>query len=61
MLRTVFELNWDEAAGVWRELYNEELLNLYSFQDVIRLMKSRKMRWPANVKSMTEEEMQTNF
>jgi hypothetical protein len=54
-LRTIFELNWDDAAGIWRELYNEELLNLYSFPDVIRLIESRRVRWPAKVRSTKEE------
>jgi hypothetical protein len=55
MLRRIFEVKWEEAAGVCREVNNEKLLNLYSFPDVIRLIKSRRVRWPANVTRMKEE------
>jgi hypothetical protein len=45
VLKKIFGPKRDEATGGWRELHNEELHNLYSSSDVIRIMKSRRMRW----------------
>jgi hypothetical protein len=45
----------DEVTGEWRKLHNEELHNLYSSPDIIRQVKSRKMRWAGNVARMGEE------
>jgi hypothetical protein len=42
--------------GGWRKLYNEELHNLYSSPSIIRIIKSRKMRWVGHVARMGEEE-----
>jgi hypothetical protein len=35
----------EEVAGGWRKLHNEELHNLYSALNIIRVMKSERMRW----------------
>jgi hypothetical protein len=35
----------EEVAGDWRRLHNEELHNLYASSDIIRVIKSRRMRW----------------
>jgi hypothetical protein len=45
----------DEVTGEWRKLHNEELHNLYSSPDIIRQIKSRKMRWTGNVARMRKE------
>jgi hypothetical protein len=45
----------DEVTGEWRELHNEELHNLYSSQNIIRQIKSRRMRWAVHVARMGEE------
>jgi hypothetical protein len=45
VLRRIFGPKRDEVTGVWRKLHNEELLNLYSSPSIIRMIKSRKMRW----------------
>jgi hypothetical protein len=44
MLR-IFGPKRDEVTGGWRKLHNEELHNLYSFPIIIRMVKSRRMRW----------------
>jgi hypothetical protein len=45
----------DEVAGGWRKLHNEELHNLYSSPSIIRIIKSRRMRWAGNVARMGEK------
>jgi hypothetical protein len=42
------------VTGDWRKLHNEELLNLYSSPNIIRLIKSRRMRWAGHVARMGE-------
>jgi hypothetical protein len=42
----------DEVIGGWRKLYNEELHNLYVLPSIIRMMKSRRMRWTWHVACM---------
>jgi hypothetical protein len=42
----------EKVAGGWRRLLNEELHNLYSSADVIKVMKSRRMSWPGHVARM---------
>jgi hypothetical protein len=41
----IFGLKRDEVTGGWRKLHNEELHNLYSSPSIIRMIKSRMMRW----------------
>jgi hypothetical protein len=45
VLRRIFGPKRDEVTGEWRKLHNEELHDLYSSPSIIRIMKSRKMRW----------------
>jgi hypothetical protein len=45
ILRKIFGSKRDEVTGKWRKLHNEELHNLYSSTDIIRQIKSRRMRW----------------
>jgi hypothetical protein len=54
VLRRVFGRKRDEVKGKWRRVYNEELYDLYSSPDIIRVMKSRRMRWVGHVASMGE-------
>jgi hypothetical protein len=53
--RRIFGLQRDEVTGEWRKLHNEELHNLYSSPDIIRKVKSMRMRWAGHVASVGEE------
>jgi hypothetical protein len=55
VLRRIFGPRRDEVMEEWRKLHNEELHNLYSSPDIIRQVKSRRMRWPGHVACMGEE------
>jgi hypothetical protein len=45
----------DEMTGEWRKLHNEELHNCYSSPNIIRQVKSMRMRWAGHVARMGEE------
>jgi hypothetical protein len=45
VLRRIFGPKRDEVTGSWRKLHNEELHNLYFSPSIIRMTKSRRMRW----------------
>jgi hypothetical protein len=51
-LRRIFGPKRDEVTGGWRKLHNEELHNLYSSPSIIRMIKSRRMRWAGHVARM---------
>jgi hypothetical protein len=50
----IFGPKRDKETGGWRKLYNEELHNLYSSPSIIRVIKSRRMRWTGHVARMGE-------
>jgi hypothetical protein len=52
VLRRIFGPKRDEVTGGWRKLHNEELHNLYTYPNIIRMMKSRRMRWAGHVARM---------
>jgi hypothetical protein len=54
VLRGIFGPNRDEVRGQWRKLHNGELHNLYLSPDIIRQIKSRRMRWAEHVASIGE-------
>jgi hypothetical protein len=49
VLRRIFGPKRDEATGEWRRLHNEELNDLYSSPNFIRVIKSRRMGWAGQV------------
>jgi hypothetical protein len=49
LLRRIFGPKRDEVTGDWRKLHNEELHNLYSLPDIIRMIKSRRMGWAGHI------------
>ena len=55
VLRTLFGPRRDEVTGEWRRLHNEELNDLYSSPNIVRVIKSRRMRWASHVARMGEE------
>jgi hypothetical protein len=54
-LRRIFGPKRDKATRGWRKLYNKELHNLYSSPSIIRMIKSRRMRWAGHVARMEEK------
>jgi hypothetical protein len=55
VLFTIIRTPRDELTGRWRKLHNEELRDLYSLPSIIRMFKSRRMRWARRVSLMREE------
>jgi hypothetical protein len=51
-LRRIFGPKRDGLAGEWRKLHNEELNDLYSSHNIVRVIKSRRMRWAGHVARM---------
>jgi hypothetical protein len=54
VLRRIFGPKRDEVIEQWRKLHNEELNNLYSSPNIVRVIKSRRMRWAWHVARMGE-------
>jgi len=55
VLRRIFGPRKDEATEEWRRLNNEELNDLYCSPNIVRVIKSRRMRWAGHVARMGEE------
>jgi hypothetical protein len=55
MVLRIFRLRRDEVTGEWRRRHNEELNDLYSLPSIVRVIKSRRMRWAGHVACMGEE------
>ena len=54
VLRRVFGPKRDEVTGKWRKSHNEELSDLYSLPNIVRVVNSRRMRWAGHVARMAE-------
>jgi len=55
VLRRMFGSKRDEVTGEWRKLHNEELNDLYCSPNIVRMIKSRRIRWAGHVSRMGEE------
>jgi hypothetical protein len=56
VLRRIFGPKRDEVTREWRKLHNQELNDLYFLPTVVRVIKSRRMRWAGNVARMEKGE-----
>jgi len=54
VLRRIFGPKRDELTGEWRKLHNEKINDLYSSRNIVRVIKSRKMRWLGHLARMRE-------
>jgi hypothetical protein len=54
VLRRIFGPKRDEVTGEWRKLHNEELYGMYSLPNIVRVIKSRRLRWAGYVACMGE-------
>ena len=54
VLRRVFGPERDEVTGQWGKLHDEELSDLYSLLNIVRVVKSRRMRWAGHVARVGE-------
>ena len=57
VLRRVFGPKRHEVTGEWTKLHNEELRDLYSVPNIVRVVKSRRMRWAGHVARMGRGEV----
>jgi hypothetical protein len=53
-LRRIFGPRREEVVGGWRRLHNEELQNFYALPNIVREIKSRRVRWVGHVARMKE-------
>jgi len=61
VLRKIFGLKRDTVTGEWRKIHNKELYHFYSWQILIRVIKSRRMRWVGHVAHMGKKELSRKF
>jgi hypothetical protein len=61
LLRRIFVLKRDEVTGGWSKLHNEELHNLYFSPNIIRGVKSKRMRWAGHVERMGRRGIYVGF
>jgi hypothetical protein len=61
VLRRISGPKRDEVTGGWRKLHNQELRDLCSLPSIIRIVKSRRMRWAEHVARMGKREMRIGY
>jgi hypothetical protein len=61
VLRRIFGPKRDEVTGGWRKLHNEELYNLYCSPNIIRMTRSRSMRWAGHVVEMGKKTLHIGY
>jgi len=61
VLRRIFGPKRDEGMGEWRNPLNEELSDLYPSPTIVRVIKSRRMRWARHVARIGRVEVYTGF
>jgi hypothetical protein len=61
VLRRTFGPKRDEMTGEWRKLHNKELHDLYSSPSIIKIIKSRRMRWAGHVARMGRRGMRIDY
>jgi hypothetical protein len=61
VLRRIFGPRRNEVTGDWRKPHNEELHNLYSSPNIIRMIKSLRMRWTGHVARMGRRGMRIGY
>jgi hypothetical protein len=59
--RRIFRPKREEVTREWRKLHNEELNDLYCSPNIVRVLKSRRMRWAGHVARMREERCIQSF
>jgi hypothetical protein len=55
VVRRIFGSKRDEGTREWRKLHNEELNDLYSLPNILRVLQSRRMRWAGHAAHMGED------
>jgi hypothetical protein len=61
VLMRIFGSKRDEIVGGWRKLHNVELHNLYFSPSIIRMIKSKRMRWAGHVARIGEKRLHIEF
>jgi hypothetical protein len=61
VLKRIYGQRRDEVTGSWRKLHNEELHNLYFSPSIIRMIKSKRMRWTEHVARMGKGGMHLGY
>ena len=59
--RRIFGPKWDEVTWEWRKLNNEKLTDLYCSPNIVRVIKSRRMRWAGHVARIGSGGVYTGF
>ena len=54
VMRRMFGLKRNKVTGEWRKLHNEELNDIYCSPNIVRVIKSRRMKWVGHVARMGE-------